>query len=144
MSGRLWPLYPRNRGRPGRTVGESVGGVSEVDSSDGSNGFRFRYHAFDTRSDTESSLKAGKEIASHSPGRKLQVGGRVAQSILTFDSILPESCTFARILHSFEGCQRPVRVLPRAREEWGFICSARCIHIAESVDLLANCPAGFR
>jgi len=37
--------------RPGRTVGESVGGIFEMDSSDWSNGIR--YHTFDTRPDTE-------------------------------------------------------------------------------------------
>jgi len=34
-----------------RTLGESVGGISERDSSDWSNGIR--YHTFDARSDTE-------------------------------------------------------------------------------------------
>jgi hypothetical protein len=34
-----------------RTLGESVGGISEMDSSDWSNGIR--YHTFDARSDTE-------------------------------------------------------------------------------------------
>jgi hypothetical protein len=37
--------------RPGRTFGESVGGILEMDSSDWSNGIR--HHVFDTRSDTE-------------------------------------------------------------------------------------------
>ena len=37
--------------RPGRTVGEWVGGIIEMDSSDWSNGIR--YHTFETRSDTE-------------------------------------------------------------------------------------------
>ena len=37
--------------RPGRTVGESVGGILEMYSSDWSNGIR--YHVFDTRPDTE-------------------------------------------------------------------------------------------
>ena len=37
--------------RPGRTVGESVGGILEMDSSDWSNGIR--HHIFDTRPDTE-------------------------------------------------------------------------------------------
>ena len=37
--------------RPGRTVGESVGGVFEMDNSDWSNGLR--YQIFDNRSDTE-------------------------------------------------------------------------------------------
>ena len=37
--------------RPGRTVGESVGGIFGMDSSDWSNGIR--YHTFDTRPDTE-------------------------------------------------------------------------------------------
>jgi len=36
--------------RPGRTVGESVGGILEMDSSDWSNGIR--YHTFGTRPDT--------------------------------------------------------------------------------------------
>jgi len=37
--------------RPDRTVGESVGGILELDSSDWSNGIR--YHIIDTRPDTE-------------------------------------------------------------------------------------------
>ena len=37
--------------RPGRTFGESVGGILEMDSSDWSNGIR--YHIIDTRPDTE-------------------------------------------------------------------------------------------
>ena len=37
--------------RPGRTFGESVGGVLEMDSSDWSSGIR--HHVFVTRSDTE-------------------------------------------------------------------------------------------
>jgi len=37
--------------RPGRTSGESVGGIFEMDSSDWSNGIR--YHTFDARPDTE-------------------------------------------------------------------------------------------
>ena len=37
--------------RPGRTFGESVGGILEMDSSDWSNGIR--YHVFDTKPDTE-------------------------------------------------------------------------------------------
>ena len=37
--------------RPGRTFGESVGVIVEMDSSDWSNGIR--YHIFDTRPDTE-------------------------------------------------------------------------------------------
>ena len=37
--------------RPGRTVGESVGGIFQMDISDWSNGIR--YHSFDTRPDTE-------------------------------------------------------------------------------------------
>jgi hypothetical protein len=36
---------------PGRTVGKSVGGILEMDSSDWSN--RIRYHTVDTRPDTE-------------------------------------------------------------------------------------------
>ena len=39
------------RSRPGRTVGESVGGILEMDSSDWSNGIR--YHLVDIRPDTE-------------------------------------------------------------------------------------------
>jgi len=51
------PLSPRHRDlftqgwRPGRTVGESVGGILEMDSSDWSNGIR--YPIIDTRPDTE-------------------------------------------------------------------------------------------
>jgi hypothetical protein len=37
--------------QPGRTLGEWVGGVFEIDSSDWSNGLR--YHNFDTKPDTE-------------------------------------------------------------------------------------------
>jgi len=37
--------------RPGRTVGESIGGIREMDRSDWSNGIR--YHIFYTRPDTE-------------------------------------------------------------------------------------------
>jgi len=37
--------------RPGRNFGESVGGMSEMDSSDWSTGIR--YHTFGTKSDTE-------------------------------------------------------------------------------------------
>jgi hypothetical protein len=37
--------------RPGQTVGESVGGILEMDSSDWSNGSL--YHTIDTRPDTE-------------------------------------------------------------------------------------------
>ena len=37
--------------RPGRTFGESVGGILEMDSCDWSSGIR--YHVFDSRSDTE-------------------------------------------------------------------------------------------
>jgi hypothetical protein len=37
--------------RPGRTVGESVGGIFQIDMFDWSNGIR--YHIFDTRPDTE-------------------------------------------------------------------------------------------
>jgi hypothetical protein len=40
--------------RPGWTVGESVGGILVMDSSDWSNGIR--YHIFDTRHDTEFNL----------------------------------------------------------------------------------------
>jgi hypothetical protein len=39
--------------RPGRTLGESVGGIFEMESSDWSNGSGIRYHIFDTRPDTE-------------------------------------------------------------------------------------------
>ena len=46
--------------RPGRTVGESVGGIFEMDSSDWSNGIR--YHTFDTRPDTEfNSIRVGTD-----------------------------------------------------------------------------------
>jgi len=41
--------------RPGRTFGESVGGILEMDSSDWSN--RIRYHTFDTRSDAEFEMR---------------------------------------------------------------------------------------
>ena len=37
--------------RPGRTAGERVGGIFEMDRSDWSNGIR--YHTFDTRPDAE-------------------------------------------------------------------------------------------
>ena len=37
--------------RPGRTVGASVGGISEIDSADWSN--VIRHHTLDTRSDTD-------------------------------------------------------------------------------------------
>jgi hypothetical protein len=37
--------------RPGRTFGEAVGEIFEMDSSDWSNALR--YHTIDTRSDTE-------------------------------------------------------------------------------------------
>ena len=37
--------------QPGQTVGESVGGILEMASSDWSNGIR--YHVFDNRRDTE-------------------------------------------------------------------------------------------
>ena len=37
--------------RPGRTVGQSIGGILEMDSSDWSNGIR--YHIFKTTPDTE-------------------------------------------------------------------------------------------
>ena len=40
--------------RPGRTLGESVGGIFEMDNFDWSN--RIRYHIFDTRPDTEFNL----------------------------------------------------------------------------------------
>jgi hypothetical protein len=45
--------------RPGRIVGESVGGILEMDtcSYDWSNGIR--HHTFDTRSDTEFKLSVG-------------------------------------------------------------------------------------
>jgi len=47
-------LFTQGR-RPGRTVGESVGGIFEMDSSDWSNGIR--YHIFQTRPDTEFKLQ---------------------------------------------------------------------------------------
>ena len=40
--------------RPGRTFGESIGGILEMDSSDWSSGIR--HHVFVTRSDTEFEL----------------------------------------------------------------------------------------
>ena len=40
--------------RPGRTLGESVDGTSEMDSSGWSNGIR--YHMFDTRPNTDFNL----------------------------------------------------------------------------------------
>ena len=43
-------LFTQGSG-PGRTVGESVGGIMKMDSSDSSNGIR--YHIFDTRPDAE-------------------------------------------------------------------------------------------
>jgi len=52
--------------RPGRTVGESVGGIFEMDSSDWLN--RIRCHTFDTRPDTE--LK----LCSETHGRHLVPG----------------------------------------------------------------------
>ena len=55
--------------RPGRTVGESVGGILETDSSDWSNGIR--YHIFVTRSDTEFKKLSCKSVASL--GRAVQV-----------------------------------------------------------------------
>jgi hypothetical protein len=39
--------------RTGRTVGTSVAGICQMDTSDWSNGMRMRYHTFDTRPDTE-------------------------------------------------------------------------------------------
>ena len=48
--------------RRGRTVGESVGGVFEMESSDWSNGIHIHHHIFDTRPDTEFKL-------SHQPHR---------------------------------------------------------------------------
>jgi len=48
-------LFTQGR-RPGRTVGESVGGIFEMDSSDWSNGIR--YHIFETRPDTEFKYRA--------------------------------------------------------------------------------------
>ena len=59
--------------------------------------------------------------AGHVHGRKSsRVAAEIAQSILTFAIILPESCTFARILHFFGGCQKPVtevhgRIFSRGR-----------------------------
>ena len=46
--------------RPGRTSGESVGGIFEMDSSDWSNGIR--HHVFDTRPDTEFKLASTREF----------------------------------------------------------------------------------
>jgi hypothetical protein len=53
--------------RPGRTVGESVGGILEMDSSDWSNGIR--YHTIDTRPDTEFRVEG---VAPRSPYTKDQ------------------------------------------------------------------------
>ena len=44
--------------RPGRTLGESVGGISEMDCSDWSNGIR--YHIFVTGPDSEFKLSVGR------------------------------------------------------------------------------------
>jgi len=44
--------------RPGRTIGESVGGILEMDSSDWLNGIR--YQTFDTRPDTEFKVESGR------------------------------------------------------------------------------------
>jgi hypothetical protein len=49
--------------RPRRTVGESVGWISEMDSSHWSN--RIRYHFLDTRSDTEFNI--GGEVVVKTP-----------------------------------------------------------------------------
>ena len=48
---------------PGRTVGESVGGIFEMDSSDWSNGIR--YHTFDTRPDTEFKVSRDRAPNAH-------------------------------------------------------------------------------
>jgi hypothetical protein len=47
--------------RPGRPVGESVGGISNMGSSDLSDDIR--YHVFDTRPDTEfNSINEGSKL----------------------------------------------------------------------------------
>jgi len=48
------------RSRPGRTVGESVGGILGMDNSDWSNGIR--YHFVDTRHDTEFQPPLGTSV----------------------------------------------------------------------------------
>jgi len=48
--------------RPGRTVGEAVGGILDMDSSDWSNGIQ--YHIIDTRPDTEFKTTASYDVAS--------------------------------------------------------------------------------
>ena len=53
--------------RPGRTVGDSVGGIFEADSSDWSNGIR--YHIFGTRPDTETTIKIILNNIAHSASR---------------------------------------------------------------------------
>jgi len=57
---RLFTRGSRPRWRPGWTVGESVGGIVELDSYDWSNGIR--YHVFGTRSDTEFKRRSLKNL----------------------------------------------------------------------------------
>jgi len=64
--------------RPGRTSGESVGGIFEMDSSDWSNGLR--YHTFDTRSHTE--FKAARLIEIHSRSALICLIGRLDSRVL--------------------------------------------------------------
>jgi hypothetical protein len=67
---------------------------------------------------------AGKQIASHLPGRKPRVRGRDRTVHVDFWHHL------GRILHFWQnlaqlGGVKPVAFLPRAREELEIICSAR-------------------
>jgi hypothetical protein len=57
-----------------RNLGESVGGISEMDSSDWSNGIR--YHTFDARSDTEFKLVKVLALGGGAEGRRVFVGRR--------------------------------------------------------------------
>jgi len=72
-------------------------------------------------------------------GEGRELAPEIAQPILIF----------ARILHICQqnlggGCQEPVTFLPEGARRLGLICSALGIHNAESRDILANRPAGFR
>jgi hypothetical protein len=55
--------------QPGWTVGESVGGIFEMDSADWS--YEIRHHVFDTRSDTEFKGKPPAGPAPYPPGVRL-------------------------------------------------------------------------
>jgi len=54
-------------------------------------------------------------------GESRELAAEIAQSILTLDRILAQSLHFC---YFFWGV-KPVTFLPRAREEWEMICSAR-------------------